>query len=202
MTLSTARMEYNEKIREIYAARQRARQGDDSDSDYIKKMLEMISEFRQYMEKKYYPMIDEGTSTAQRRRSPNKSGPPKSPCHCFQHPVTEPFKKFSQPKTHPCLGRTNYIIVGETDAGLDIQDLGKRPFTTMLQPAHHQRAKAEDTRRPSLQLRSRSNSSAPSYSRPQDRDDLSPVATPIDRRTPRSLFDRRSLRLQEVELKR
>ncbi len=60
MTLSTARMECNEKIREIYAARQRARQGDDSDSAYIKKMLEMISEFRQYMEKKYYPMIDDG----------------------------------------------------------------------------------------------------------------------------------------------
>ncbi len=75
----------------------------------------------------------------------------------------------------------------------NIQDLGKRPFTTMLQPAHHQRAKTEGVRRPSLQLRSRSNSSAPSYSRPQDRDDLSPVATPIDRRTPRSLFDRRSV---------
>ena len=60
MTLSTARMECNEKIREIYAARQRARQGDDSDSAYIKKMLEMISEFRQYMEKKYYPMLNDG----------------------------------------------------------------------------------------------------------------------------------------------
>ena len=74
----------------------------------------------------------------------------------------------------------------------NIQDLGKRPFTTMLQPPHHQRAKTEGVRRPSLPLRSRSNSSAPSYSRPQDRDDLSPVATSIDRRTPRSLFHRRS----------
>lgn len=62
MTLSNARMECNEKIREIYAARQRARQGDDSDSAYIKKMLEMIYEFRQYMERKYYPMIDDGIS--------------------------------------------------------------------------------------------------------------------------------------------
>ena len=60
MTLSTARMECNEKIREIYAARQRIRQVDDSDSAYIKKMLEMISEFREYMENKYYPMIDDG----------------------------------------------------------------------------------------------------------------------------------------------
>ncbi len=62
MTLSTARMECNEKIREIYAARQRARQGEDSDSAYIKKMLEMISEFREYMEKKYYPTIDDGVA--------------------------------------------------------------------------------------------------------------------------------------------
>lgn len=75
----------------------------------------------------------------------------------------------------------------------NIQDLGKRPFATMLQPAHHQRAKTEGARRPSLQPRSRSNSSAPIYSRPQDRDDLSPVATPSDRRTPRSPVDRRSV---------
>ncbi|KAF6241855.1 hypothetical protein HO173_000567 [Letharia columbiana] len=74
-----------------------------------------------------------------------------------------------------------------------IQDLGRRPFTTMLQPAHHQRAKTEGARRPSLQLRSRSNSSAPNYSRPQDRDDLSPVSTSIDRRTPRTSVDRRSV---------
>lgn len=59
MTPTNARMECNERIREIYAARQRARQGNDSDSAYIKKMLEMIYEFRQYMEKKYYPMIDD-----------------------------------------------------------------------------------------------------------------------------------------------
>lgn len=75
----------------------------------------------------------------------------------------------------------------------NIQDLGRRPFTTMLQPAHHQRTRTEGTRRPSLRLRSRSNSSAPNYSRPQDRDDLSPPATPYDRRTPQSLLDRRSV---------
>ncbi|CAD6573709.1 MAG: hypothetical protein ASARMPREDX12_006213 [Alectoria sarmentosa] len=62
MTLCIARMECNEKIREIYAARQQTRQGDYSDSAYIKKMLEMIYEFRQYMEKKYYPMIDDEVS--------------------------------------------------------------------------------------------------------------------------------------------
>lgn len=59
MTLSIARMECNKKIRKIYAARQRTRQGGDSDSAYIKKMLEMICEFRQYMEAKYHPMIDD-----------------------------------------------------------------------------------------------------------------------------------------------
>lgn len=75
----------------------------------------------------------------------------------------------------------------------NIQDLGRRPFTTMLQPAHHQRAKTEGTRRPSLQLRSRSKSSAPNYSRPQDRDDRSLPATSFDRRTPQSLVDRRSV---------
>ena len=60
MTLSNARMECNEKIREIYAAQKQARQGNDSDSAYIRKMLEMIDEFQQYMGKKYYPMIDDG----------------------------------------------------------------------------------------------------------------------------------------------
>lgn len=60
MTLSNARIECNEKIREVYAAQQRTRQGDDSDSAYIKKMLDMIYEFRQYMEQKYYCMIDDG----------------------------------------------------------------------------------------------------------------------------------------------
>ena len=62
MTLSNARMECNEKIREIYAARQQTRQGGDSGSAYIKKMLEMISDFRNYMERKYYPMIDDGVA--------------------------------------------------------------------------------------------------------------------------------------------
>ena len=74
----------------------------------------------------------------------------------------------------------------------NIQDLGKRPFTTILQSPHHQRAKTKGVRSPSLPLRSRSNSSTSSYSRSQDRDDLSSVATSIDRRTPRSLFHRRS----------
>ena len=60
MTLSNARMECNEKIREIYTAQQRTRQGNDLDSVYIKKMLDMIDEFRRYMEMKYYPMIDDG----------------------------------------------------------------------------------------------------------------------------------------------
>ncbi len=60
MTLSNARMECNEKIREIFAARQRVRQEDESRSAYIKKMLEMIYDFEQYMEKKYYPLIDDG----------------------------------------------------------------------------------------------------------------------------------------------
>ena len=60
MTLSNARMECNEKIREIFAARQRARQEDQSESAYIKKMLEMIFEFQQYIENKYFPMIDDG----------------------------------------------------------------------------------------------------------------------------------------------
>lgn len=62
MTLFNARVECNEKIREIYAARQRTRRGNDSDSVYIKKMLEMIDDFRQYMENKYYPMIDDSIS--------------------------------------------------------------------------------------------------------------------------------------------
>ena len=74
-----------------------------------------------------------------------------------------------------------------------IQDLGRRPFTTMLLPTHHQRAKTEGAGRPSHPLRARSNSSAPNYSRPQDRDDLSPVTRSLDRRTPRLSVDRRSL---------
>lgn len=75
----------------------------------------------------------------------------------------------------------------------NIQDLGRRPFTTMILPAHHQRRKTEGARRPSLPLRSRSNSSAPNYSRPQDRDDLSPVATSLDRRSPRNPVDGRPI---------
>ena len=72
-------------------------------------------------------------------------------------------------------------------------DLSKRPLTAMREPAHYQRTKTEGAKRPSLQLRSRSTSSAPVYSRPQDRDEFSPVATSFDRRTPRSLIDRRSI---------
>jgi hypothetical protein len=70
-----------------------------------------------------------------------------------------------------------------------IQNLGKRPFTTMLAPArpssHHQRALTDDvpTRRPSLTVRSRSNSSMPG-STPFE-SNLSPALT-IDRSTPRS----------------
>lgn len=75
----------------------------------------------------------------------------------------------------------------------NFRDLGKRPFTAMRRPAHHQRTKTEGATRPSLQIRSRSNSSAPIYSRPQDRDEVSPVATSFDRRTPRSSVDRRSI---------
>ena len=74
----------------------------------------------------------------------------------------------------------------------NVQDMGQRPFPAMPQSAHHQRAQTEGARRPSLQLRLRSNSSAPSYSRPQDRDDLSPAKSSSDRRTPHSLLDRRS----------
>ena len=59
MILTNARMECNEKIREILAARQRTRQGGDPDSAYIKKMLEMIYEFQLYMENRYYPIIDD-----------------------------------------------------------------------------------------------------------------------------------------------
>lgn len=73
-----------------------------------------------------------------------------------------------------------------------IQDLGRRPFTTMFQPGHHQRAKTERARRPSLQLPSRSHSFAPNYSRPQDRDDLSDE-TPRLRRPPRNPADRRPI---------
>ena len=59
MTLSNARMECNEKIREIYRAQQRTRQGEEKDIVYIEEMLKIIDKFRQYMEMKYYPMIDD-----------------------------------------------------------------------------------------------------------------------------------------------
>lgn len=69
-----------------------------------------------------------------------------------------------------------------------IQNLGKRPFITMFAPAtpspHHQRALTKDIgRRPSLTLRSRSNSSMPS-STPHE-SNLSHAVT-IERSTPRS----------------
>ena len=56
MTLSNARMECNEKIREIYTAQQRTRQGN---LVYIKKTLDIIDDFRRHMEMKYYPIIDD-----------------------------------------------------------------------------------------------------------------------------------------------
>ena len=59
ITLFSARMECNQKIMEIYAARQQTRQGDESESAYIRTMLGIIYEFEQYMGKKYYPMIDD-----------------------------------------------------------------------------------------------------------------------------------------------
>ena len=47
----------------------------------------------------------------------------------------------------------------------NIQQLGRRPFTTMLQPTLHHRSMTEDTRRPSaVQSRSRSTSSVASQS--------------------------------------
>ena len=73
----------------------------------------------------------------------------------------------------------------------NIQDLGKRPFTAMVQPARSQRTRSEGTKRPSLQLRLRSNSSLPSYPRPQDQDDHRRPTTAEDRQTPRSSVERR-----------
>ena len=75
----------------------------------------------------------------------------------------------------------------------NIQNLGRRPFTTMVLPTTPQRSKTEGARRPSLPLRSRSNSFAPTYSRPSGTEDLAPVATSIYRPTPRLVVDRRSL---------
>ena len=75
----------------------------------------------------------------------------------------------------------------------NIQNLGRRPFTTMVVPTTLQRSKTESPKRPSPPLRSRSNSFAPTYSRPSGTEDLAPVATSIYRPTPRLVVDRRSL---------
>lgn len=73
----------------------------------------------------------------------------------------------------------------------NIQQLGKRPFTTMLQPTLHHRSLTEDTRRPSLpQIRSRSNTSIASQAVPEARRPLR--APSVDHFTPRSSIDRRS----------
>ena len=74
----------------------------------------------------------------------------------------------------------------------NIQNLGRRPFTTMLLPTLHQRSLTEDTRTPDvLPLRSRSNSSTASHSAYDSRK-LS-TAPSFERSTPRSSIDRRSL---------
>lgn len=73
-----------------------------------------------------------------------------------------------------------------------IQQLGKRPFTSMLlpQPSLHQRSFTEDTRRPSLlQLRSRSNSTVAGHAICQG-PNLSPTLS-VDRSTSRASIDRR-----------
>ena len=75
----------------------------------------------------------------------------------------------------------------------NIQNLGRRPFTTMVLPSTSQPSKAEGAKRPFPPLRSRSNSFAPTYSRPSGTEDLAPVATSIYRPTPRLRVDRRSL---------
>lgn len=75
----------------------------------------------------------------------------------------------------------------------NIQNLGRRPFTTMVLPTTPQRSKTEGAKRPSRPLRSRSNSFAPTYSRPSGSEELAPVATSIYRPTPRLVVDRRSL---------
>ena len=69
----------------------------------------------------------------------------------------------------------------------NIQNLAKRPFTTMLQPTLHQRSLTEDATRPSLQpVRSRSNTSIASQAVLPSR------AASVDQFTPRSSTDRRS----------
>ena len=73
----------------------------------------------------------------------------------------------------------------------NIQQLGRRPFTTMLQPTLHHRSLTEDKRRPSLlQLRSRSNSSSASHSFAEGVK-LSPAPS-FDRYTPRTSIERQS----------
>ena len=73
----------------------------------------------------------------------------------------------------------------------NIQQLGRRPFTTMVQPTLHQRSLTEDTRRSSLlQVRSRSNSSTASQTILEG-GKLSPIPS-VDRYTPRTSSERRS----------
>ena len=74
----------------------------------------------------------------------------------------------------------------------NIQNLGRRPFTTMLLPTLHQRSLTEDSKRPDLPpVRSRSNSSTASHSAYDSR---KPSLTPsFERSTPRSSIDRRSV---------
>ena len=73
----------------------------------------------------------------------------------------------------------------------NIQQLGRRPFTTMAQPSLHQRARTEDAGRPSLpQYRSKSNTSIP-RSAPHEMNSITPT-TSLDRFTPRNSTDRRS----------
>lgn len=68
----------------------------------------------------------------------------------------------------------------------NIQQLGKRPFTTMLVPTFHHRSLTEDIKRPC----SRRNSSLVSQT-PFEGTKLSPSPS-FDRSTPRSSIDRRS----------
>ena len=79
------------------------------------------------------------------------------------------------------------------------QDLGKRPSTHMPRPRQNQRRKTEGITRPLLQPRSRSNSSAPTYSRPQDKDDLLPITFPLNRRTPRTLGESTDIKEDNID---
>lgn len=76
----------------------------------------------------------------------------------------------------------------------NIQQLGKRPFTTMLLPqtSLHQRSLTDDTKRPSLlQLRSRSHSSLANQIVCERTEHFLPLS--VDRATPRTSIDRQSL---------